>query len=96
MVLSSENYTRSAALESLDAFLAGTLPLDEFRDWVDAFNWDRGQEQADPPLRTAIATLELVLHELDDGRVGSEQVRERAVDAQRLLQEAPPVGTHAP
>lgn len=89
MVLSSENYTRSTALAAVSDFLSGGLSLDALRDWIDAFDWDAGQEPADPVLRSAIGTLELIFHELDDGLVGPEQACERIAHVRHLLQHPP-------
>jgi hypothetical protein len=89
MVLSSENYTRSTALAAVRDFLSGALPREAFRDWIDAFDWDAGAEPADPILRSAIGSLELIFHELDDGLVGPEEVRERVAGVRRLLSQPP-------
>ncbi len=86
----SEHYSRSATLTTIRAFLAGDLPLDEFRDWVDAYDWNVEASESDPVVRDAIARLELVFHEVDDGMVGLDGARTVASEAQRLLSEAAP------
>ena len=90
VMLDSEHYSRSAALTTIRAFLAGDLPLSEFRDWVDAYDWDAEGSDSDPLVRDAIAHLELVLHEVDDGRADLDQARTVAADVQRVLGEAAP------
>ena len=90
MLLSSDDYTKLAARTSTGAFLAGDLPLDEFRDWVDAYDWDGEATDSDPAVRDAIARLELVFHEVDDGIAGPDRARIVATDVQRLLSKAAP------
>jgi len=90
MLLSSDDYTELAALTSIRAFLAGDLPLDEFRDWVDAYDWNVAATDGDPAVRDALAHLELVFHEVDDGIADLDRARIVATDVQRLLSEAAP------
>ena len=90
VMLNSEHYSRSVTLTTIRAFLAGDLPLDEFRDWVDACDWNVEAADSDPAVRDAIGKLELVFHEVDDGLVGLDRARIVATDVQRLLGEAAP------
>ncbi len=82
--------TASGALMSIRAFLAGDRPLDEFRDWVDAYDWNVEARDSDPAVRDAIARLELVFHEVDDGMGDLDGARTAATEVQRLLSEAAP------
>ncbi len=88
--LGSDDYTRLAALTSIHAFRAGDLPPDEFRDWVDAYDWNVDASESDPAVRDAIAHLELVFHEVDDGIADLDRARIVATEVQRLLGEAAP------
>ncbi len=89
-ILNSERYSRSAALTTIRAFLAGDLPPDEFRDWVDAYDWNVEATDSDPAVRDAIGHLELVFHEVDDGMGDLDGARTAATEVQRLLSEAAP------
>ncbi len=76
-----------ATLNTIRAFLAGDLPLHAFRDWVDAYDWDADGSDGDPRVREALAQLELVFHEVDDGSARLDQARALAADVQCLLTE---------
>ena len=84
-VISGGLYTRSAALGTIAAFLAGTLDTKSFRDWIDACDWDVQPSSNDPALRRAMARLELAFHEIDDGSASEAQARETITSARRLL-----------
>ena len=84
----STHYSRSATLTTIHPFLAGDLPTDKFRDWVDAYDWDDDGSDGDPRVREALAQLELVFHEVDDGTARLDQARALAADVQRLLTES--------
>ncbi len=86
-MLDKVRYSRVAALTTIGAFLAGNLPLQDFRDWVDAYDWDVGASDGDPHVREALAQLELVFHEVDDGSTTLDKARDLAADVQRLLTE---------
>ena len=92
MLLSSDDYTELGALMPIRAFLAGDLPPDEFRDWVDAYDWNDEASSGDPAVRDAIARLELVFHEVDDGIADLDGARSVATEVQRLLGEGAPAG----
>ena len=86
----SAHNSRSTTLTTFHAFLVGDLPLDEFRDGVDAYDWNVEAADSDPAIRDAIARLELVLHEVDDGMAALDRARMVATEVQRLLGEAAP------
>ena len=88
----STHYSRSATLTTIHPFLAGDLPTDKFRDWVDAYDWNVEAADSDPAVRDAIAHLELVFHEVDDGIADLDRARMVATKVQRLLGEAAPAG----
>ena len=86
----SAHHSRSATLTTIRAILAGDLPPDEFRDWVDAYDWNVEAMDGDPAIREAIAHLELVFHEVDDGSAHLDRARIVATEVQCLLGEAAP------